>query len=291
MSKKISIFLITYNHELFIGECIDSILNQSNLDEIEIIWHDDNSSDRTQAIGDEALRGKNIQVKRIFKANNRYQKRIPFLLDMLEQVEGEYIALLEGDDFWIDINKLQLQKDALDTFKDIDICFGRSQVVNLQGTRVNQLLGSYGDTPLNIPASDVIRGDGGFMHTGSILLRTDIFKNAPAWIFEKQPVGDYIYQVLGSLRNGALYLPFDFSSWRSQNPNSFTGKYESNINANLDFEAEFIRLLKKMQASFDQKYKADFDQIIYNHFVTLLGKAIPNNQFGPISKAALYLNS
>lgn len=290
MKKKISLLLITYNHEAFIQQCISSILRQSSLHELEIIWHDDRSTDRTIELGEAMLVGKEVQVKRLFRPFNRVQRRVPFLLDMLEQVEGEYLALLEGDDFWMDDNKLMLQMMGLDKHRDMDLCFARAPIVDLDGNHTNTFMSALGDKARRVEASEVIRGDGGFIHTGSIVMRTNVFDNAPRWVFEHQPVGDYMYQVLGALRGGALYLPFDFSCWRSQNPQSFTGKYDGNIEFNMRFEAEFLGLLRRMQMTLDQRFAADFDHMIFNHLVILLRKVVPGAHYEHLVKAAANLN-
>ena len=110
--------MITYNHYNFISQAIDSILQQKTKYEYEIIIGDDYSKDGTQEILKEykqkypdiiklILREKNIGA-----TNNFY--------DVLLKCKGEYIAILEGDDFWCDENKIQKQLNFLDNIENRD---------------------------------------------------------------------------------------------------------------------------------------------------------------------------
>lgn len=104
----VSVRIITYNHEPYIGRCIESVLDQKTDFEYEIVIGEDCSQDRTREICFE------------------YQKRAPEKIRVLwwhenvmdmggnhartqARCRGEYIALLEGDDYWTDSNKLQKQ--------------------------------------------------------------------------------------------------------------------------------------------------------------------------------------
>jgi glycosyltransferase involved in cell wall biosynthesis len=287
----ISIILHTYNHSRFIQDCISSLLKQKNLHEIEIVWHDDCSTDDTVSKGMELLSANSIPVKHIFRSRNRMQNRIPVLLDILERADGEYLAFVDGDDFWINDDKLLHQKLWLEKNSDMDLCFARAPIVDLHGQFTKGSLGSLGDSPRRVEASEVIRGGGGFIHTGSIFIRTRVFDSAPSWIFEHQPVGDYLFQVLGSIRNGAVYLPLDLSCWRSQNPESFTGKYFDNLEFQIRFETEFVGLLRKMQVSFDRKFKDDFDYVISRHLGVLIQRIISSGSYHSLGELALSMNS
>ncbi len=123
MSKrtKVSVVTITYNHEKYIRETLDSILAQQTNFTFELIIADDHSTDGTQAIVREyaaahpdiivpVLRQKNIGAQRNFH-------------DALRRTKGKYIALCEGDDYWTDPHKLQLQTDYLDKHDEAALCF------------------------------------------------------------------------------------------------------------------------------------------------------------------------
>lgn len=289
--KEISVILTTYNHGRFIEQCISSILGQRNLSEVEIVWHDDCSNDDTRARGDALLSAHDVTVKRIFRQRNRYQNRIPITLDILEAAEGKYISLLEGDDFWINEHKLTLQKLYLEQNPTIDLCFARAPIVDFNSQHTSKFLGHLGESVRLVLPSEVIRGGGGFMHTGSIFMRKHVFDKAPGWVFEYLTISDYVYQVLGAIRGGAIYLPHDLSCWRSQNPQSLTGKYQDDQEFQVRFDSEFLQLLRRMQVTLDQKFRDDFDYIMFGHLISYVRKIVDTGSYDDLANLSLSLMS
>lgn len=110
----VSICITTYNHEKFIKACLESIFSQVFSGTYEIIIGNDNSSDQTEQI-----------INSIISAHPhggkiRYFKNVPNLgyvkntLFTFSQAQGKYIAVLDGDDLWIDDLKIQKQFDLLE---------------------------------------------------------------------------------------------------------------------------------------------------------------------------------
>jgi glycosyltransferase involved in cell wall biosynthesis len=125
----VSVVTITYNHENFIEEAIDGVLMQNFDSDIELIIANDKSTDHThQAIEDVLAKdiSEHIQVRYF---NHKINKgMMSNFIWSLEQAEGKYIALCEGDDYWTDPFKLQKQVDFLEAnddfvgvFTDIDV--------------------------------------------------------------------------------------------------------------------------------------------------------------------------
>lgn len=115
---EVSICITTYNHEKYIEECLNSIFAQEFSAHYEIIICNDNSPDSTEAIIQQIMtthpKGDHI----------KYFKNIPNLgyvkntLFSFSKASGKYIAILDGDDFWIDPLKLQKQFDFLESHPD-----------------------------------------------------------------------------------------------------------------------------------------------------------------------------
>lgn len=125
MNPLVSISCITYNHSKFIRECLEGMLMQKTSFEFEILIHDDASTDGTQDIIRE-YQGKypNI-IKSILQRENQYSKGIFGMNATFNypRAKGKYIALCEGDDYWIDPYKLQKQVDFLDQNPEYSMCF------------------------------------------------------------------------------------------------------------------------------------------------------------------------
>ncbi|MBB4806604.1 glycosyltransferase involved in cell wall biosynthesis [Chryseobacterium defluvii] len=125
----VSICITTYNHEKYIEECLNSIFLQKFGGLYEIIICNDNSSDHTEAI-----------VQKIMsehpKGNTiRYFKNVPNLgyvkntLFSFSKASGKYIAILDGDDSWINDSKLQQQYDFLEANPDFSSVGTDSKVI------------------------------------------------------------------------------------------------------------------------------------------------------------------
>ena len=122
---KVSIICLTYNQEKYIARALEGFVMQTTNFNFEVIVHDDASSDRTpEIIKYYQLKYPNI-IKPIFETKNQFsqKKDILYSKDFLAQIKGKYVALCEGDDYWTDNRKLQIQADYLDRNPDVTICF------------------------------------------------------------------------------------------------------------------------------------------------------------------------
>jgi glycosyltransferase involved in cell wall biosynthesis len=106
----VSVSCLAYNHEAFIRECIEGFLMQRTSFPIEILIHDDASTDRTATIvADYAAKHPQL-IKPIYQAENQYSKGVKVArVYNTSRAAGEFIALCEGDDYWTDPFKLENQ--------------------------------------------------------------------------------------------------------------------------------------------------------------------------------------
>ena len=112
----VSICCATYNHERYIRDVIDGFLMQKTTFPIEIIIHDDASTDETARIVKEYAEKHPDLIVPIFQTENQYSKNKEsiFAWFVYPRSRGKYIALCEGDDYWVDPIKLQKQVDYLE---------------------------------------------------------------------------------------------------------------------------------------------------------------------------------
>jgi glycosyltransferase involved in cell wall biosynthesis len=102
MDPLVSICCITYNHEPYIRDAIEGFLMQKTDFPVEILIFDDASQDRTQEIIKEYA-SKNENIITFLQTENQWSKGKDGLIDWLfPSAKGKYIALCEGDDYWID---------------------------------------------------------------------------------------------------------------------------------------------------------------------------------------------
>ena len=126
----VSVSTVTYNHAPFIRQCLDGILMQKTTFPIEMLIHDDASTDGTADIIREYEARYPDLIKAIYQTENQYSKGFPIERQLLfAPSRGKYIALCEGDDYWTDPLKLQKQVDFLEANPDYTICGGRYWVL------------------------------------------------------------------------------------------------------------------------------------------------------------------
>lgn len=128
---KLSVVMITYNHERFISQALSSVLAQRANFDFEIIVAEDCSTDGTRAILMDFVQrypGKILPLLR-----DRNLGMMQNFREALAACRGEYLAFLEGDDHWIREDKLQSQVDFLDSHPDHAVCCARAQFVDETG--------------------------------------------------------------------------------------------------------------------------------------------------------------
>ncbi len=127
-AKKLSIVIITHNHQAYINRTIESILNQKLLLSYEIIICDDASTDNTVEI----ILSYHQKHPEIFNTYFSPVNKGPMQMakQSLSMCKGQYLAWLDGDDYWLYENKLQYQIDFLDTHCDYAACFHDALIVS-----------------------------------------------------------------------------------------------------------------------------------------------------------------
>lgn len=132
MQPLVSICCITYNHAPYIRQCLDGFLMQKTNFPLEVIINDDCSTDgTTDIIREYELKYPNI-IKPIYHDENLYSKGIRgmFATFCFPKARGKYIALCEGDDYWIDVFKLQKQIEYLEKHSDCGLVHTYVEYVN-----------------------------------------------------------------------------------------------------------------------------------------------------------------
>lgn len=136
----VSICCLAYNQEKYIRQTLDGFLMQKCEFKFEIIIHDDASTDHTAEIIREYEEKYPDIIKPIYQSENQYSKGKRVLLEFVyPSINGKYFALCEGDDFWSDCNKLNLQYKCLENHSDCKMCLHKVEGISENGES-NKLL-------------------------------------------------------------------------------------------------------------------------------------------------------
>lgn len=254
MNEEIAVSVIcnAYNHEAYIRDTLEGFVMQKTNFLFEILVHDDASTDNTADVIREYEEKYPELIKPIYQTVNQYSQGIPISKTFqFPRVRGKYIALCEGDDYWIDPHKLQKQYDAMEKHPEVDVCAHKSIMVNAETKeKIMDIAPAKEDTVLSV--EEVIAGGGGFVSTNSLLYRFQINNNIPE--FRKFLGLDYTLQIHSSLRGGMLYLNDCMSAYRAAAKDSWTSKMASQPDKLIKHGKKIIKMLEILDKSTEYKY-------------------------------------
>lgn len=201
MEPLVSCCIITYNHAPYIGQAVESVLQQQHNYPVEIIIADDRSTDGTTAILEDYRQRYPSLIKLIVQEQNQGASKN--FMQLLYAAKGKYIAYLEGDDYWIDKGKLKKQIDFLEQNPDFVICF--SNVLETFSddpadprNHLHEGPGSKAITTLN----DLLYGN--YIQTSSVVFRNRLFDYFPSWYGPLMP-GDWPLHILNAQHGKIFY--------------------------------------------------------------------------------------
>lgn len=246
----LSVALITYNQQEFIAECLESMVNQETNFPFEIVIGEDCSTDDTRTICQQ-YKDKYPDLIRLAFPNNNLGMMGNWI-HTINSCAGKYIAICEGDDYWIDKKKLQKQVDFLEANEDYALCSTASQLLA-------HMYGHYYNVEVKketLTTKDILEDNWGIM-TATIVFRKDALE-MPEW-FSKVKNGDYSLQLLVSLK-GKIKCLSDYTSVYRQHvggvSNSLTAfnqatwliylLWEFNEQTKAEFQKEIVTKIKRV---------------------------------------------
>lgn len=211
-SPVVSVVMMTFNHEAYVRQAIESVIAQECAFEFEILIGDDASTDSTAAICF-ALQAEHPALIRVIHSE-RNVGIVPNFLRLICRARGRYVALLEGDDYWTNTKKLARQVQFLHERADCSWCGTRTA----NRTLPIRMRDSYGLT-------DVLRRY--IVHTSSVMFRTAELSEYPA--FPDDVADAAIFAYLSS-RGLCGFIDEEMSYYRRHDGGVWTG---SDLNAKM----------------------------------------------------------
>lgn len=258
----------TFNQARYIRSCLDGFVMQKTNFRFEAIVHDDASTDGNADIIREYAEKYPDIIKPILETENQYSKHDGSLGRIMDShTHGKYVAWCEGDDYWIDPQKLQKQVDFLETHPDYSMCWTDAyQESNDERTPYLRYAESC-----QSPMEDIIEKGGGFIPTCSIMMRRDVYEAMPqeakGWY-----VGDYPLQMWAGWsgkcwyfkEQTCVYRAMAIGSWSEQqfkqpDPAKFLKQYHN--------EKPMMEYFNKLT---EYKYNEAFERYAANVFYNQL---------------------
>lgn len=186
----VSICCLTYNHENYIKDALDSFLMQQTNFVFEVLIHDDASTDNTAKIIEQYKKLYPEIIKPIIQTENQRSKLGGGMNPRFNypRAQGKYIALCEGDDYWTDPTKLQKQVDFLEANEEFTLVAGNSLLIDEKGAKIRENLSKERPIHLKQILKKNILGSA----TASLFFRKDCLDSKYSTLTSKFPFGDWL---------------------------------------------------------------------------------------------------
>jgi glycosyltransferase involved in cell wall biosynthesis len=253
---KVSVLVMTYNHAQFIRYAIDSVLMQCCDFDYEVVISEDFSTDGTRAIVQQYQREYPDKVRLLLSAHNVRSNAV--VVRGIQASQGQCIALLDGDDYWIAPDKLQQQVMFLDSHPDCAICFHNAKVINGGPERRNRNW-----TAANHPEITSLKDLwlGNFIATSSTMFRRGLISEFPAWYDNYFPITDWPLHILNAEHGDIGYINEVMSVYRYHKAG-----YYSQLSPR-EKQAQTLKLLHQMNKDFKYKYNRLAKTAISKYFI------------------------
>lgn len=210
---KVTCFVLCYNHEDYIFDCLKGIVSQKTDFAFKAVVYDDFSTDSTRKI----LRDFEERYPDIFDIYyadfNHYKVAIKD--EHLDMVEGDYVAICEGDDYWIDNLKLKKQYEEVSK-RGAFFCIHPAVILfhGADGVNSEDIFCYYGNQIKKIPQKLIFGLKNQFAPTASYFIKIEKYLEYAQTrsIFTGMP-GDFCMEVIASDK-GIVYLPDIMSVYR-----------------------------------------------------------------------------
>lgn len=240
---KVSVTMLTYNHERYIAQAIESVLMQKVNFEYELIIGEDGSIDNTPSI--------------VSSFQDRYPHRIRLLLSeknlgvirnsrrVMEACRGEYIAHLDGDDYWTSPDKLQKQVDFLDTHPECANCCHRVIVVSEDGSQESSYWPPPDQKEISTVEDLLVKN---FVPNCSVMYRRGLVE-FPEWA-SRLKTPDWFFHILNAQHGKLGYIDSVMAVYRIH-----TGAAWSMLLNTPQLHQGYIEFYEKVNAYFNFRYE------------------------------------
>lgn len=201
----VSVIMVTYAHEKYILEAINGVLMQQCDFEVELIIANDCSPDSTDEIIHSTIqnhpRGSWIR----YFNHEKNLGMLPNFIFALQQCQGKYIALCEGDDYWNDPLKLQKQVNFLEANVEYSGCFHNSEERYWNNySKASRLFVSY-SSGCDVTIHDLSQKN--IIPTASVIFKKPLFEELYSKEYLSFAMGDWPLHLLNTRNGNYYYLP------------------------------------------------------------------------------------
>jgi len=240
---KVSVLMVTYNHEKYIAQAIESVLMQRAGFDYELIIGEDCSTDQTRAIVRYYYERFPHKIKVFFNAHNLGM--MANAMQVASACTGQYSTALDGDDYWTSPDKLQKQVDFMDSHPDFALCCHNVQYLYEHDPTIFRTHCTPNQKEVST-IEDLILNN--FISTCSVMTRNGLLTEFPAWVGELKLL-DWPMHILNAQHGKIKYINEVMSVYRIHGKNAWASqtttergyallKMYEHLNPHLEFQYE-----------------------------------------------------
>jgi glycosyltransferase involved in cell wall biosynthesis len=251
----VSVCCVVYNHENFIHDTLKGFLNQKTNFPIEVLLHDDASTDGSTAIIKQYEKQYPKIIKPIYQVQNQFSKGIrPNIKFNLPRVEGAYVAFCDGDDYWSDPLKLQKQIDFLENNREFTGCAHNTKIITEKEIDDSLMITNYSKDTFFI--DDFTRGEVYFHNSAMVFRNSTELKDAYALL--ERHNGDWFRLIAFSKFGPIKYLDEIMSVYRVHSKGIW-----SLLSAE-EQKLKNLRAIISFNEIFNYEYESDFLNLFFD---------------------------
>jgi glycosyltransferase involved in cell wall biosynthesis len=236
--------MVTYNHARYIRQAIESVLAQKATFPYELVIGEDCSQDETRQIVSEYYRGHPDRVRLIISETNVGARKN--FNRTFQACRGQYIAILEGDDYWTSVDKLQKQVNFLDSSPAYSMVFHNVAVSREHEQEdENRSLHCADNLKETLTFYDLLRNN--YICTLSVMFRRSTFDGIPP-VFDLSIIGDWPIHLLNAEHGNVRYLKEVMGVYRIHSQGLFSQKN------NTDWYKAAIQMYDCLERHYEHRY-------------------------------------
>jgi glycosyltransferase involved in cell wall biosynthesis len=272
---KVSVVIATYNHADYIEQALGSVYGQDVPFDFEVIISEDASTDGTREIVQTWRDRYPDSTRLILSEQNVRSNRV--IARGFAAARGEYVALLDGDDYWTSPLKLQRQVECLDADPTLSLCFHNAEVVGGGKAPFGNLWTSPTLKP-RLTLADL--WDGNPFATCGSLFRRSCIPAIPDWYDGFFPVTDWPLYILFAEQGDIAFLPDVMGAYRLHGGGLYSAQPQRAKLAAMD------SLYRRLNESLGGRYDAAIHTGHRRHFIDWAKEHLQRGEAG-LAKTSL----
>ncbi len=268
----VTVICTAFNHENYIKDALNGFVMQKTNFAFEVLVHDDASTDNTsEIILEYAKKYPNIFVP-VIQTENQFSKGVLILNDILyPMARGKYIAFCEGDDFWTNENKLQMQVDFLEENNDYCACVHNSTFRFCGENKKDELMVAN-NTEHDVEFCDVVLGMRNAYQSSSLVVRKEFLLDVPdfCYVAYKAGFGDLPNSMWFTTCGKVKFLPLNMSTYRFMSSPTSWSKLTANNEKMAKHTMALIEMYKSARNIVPEICKEQIDKAIKQEEFNLL---------------------